>query len=165
MRHAALALRELLDDLGLPNLVKTTGGRGLHVSVPVLRRYDADELRDFARNVSAVLVSREPDRGTSEIRKNKSPSDWRNPPASPAPSTTWSTTRSSKHCCSYAPERSCTAPDTPRYAPSAAWRSSSQVAFTVGAASIAGIPPFNGYVSLSLIHQGLTDSHQYTPTP
>lgn len=37
------------------------------------------------------------------------------------------------------------------------------VAFTVGAASIAGIPPFNGYVSLSLIHQGLTDSHQYVP--
>jgi multicomponent Na+:H+ antiporter subunit D len=37
------------------------------------------------------------------------------------------------------------------------------VAFTVGAASIAGLPPFNGYVSLSLIHQGLTDSHQYVP--
>ncbi|HTJ71770.1 MAG TPA: proton-conducting transporter membrane subunit [Actinospica sp.] len=37
------------------------------------------------------------------------------------------------------------------------------VAFTVGAASIAGIPPFNGYVSLSLIHHGLTDSHQFVP--
>ena len=37
------------------------------------------------------------------------------------------------------------------------------VAFTVGAASIAGLPPFNGYVSLSLIHQGLMDSHQYLP--
>jgi multicomponent Na+:H+ antiporter subunit D len=37
------------------------------------------------------------------------------------------------------------------------------LAFTVGAASIAGLPPFNGYVSLSLIHQGLTGSHQYGP--
>ncbi|HWG23691.1 complex I subunit 5 family protein [Actinospica sp.] len=37
------------------------------------------------------------------------------------------------------------------------------VAFTVGAASIAGLPPFNGFVSLSLIHQGLTGSHQYVP--
>ncbi|HEX4786846.1 MAG TPA: proton-conducting transporter membrane subunit [Actinospica sp.] len=37
------------------------------------------------------------------------------------------------------------------------------VGFVVGAASIAGLPPFNGYVSLSLIHQGLTDSHQYLP--
>ena len=35
------------------------------------------------------------------------------------------------------------------------------VAFAVGAASIAGLPPFNGYVSLSLIHQGLLESHQY----
>jgi multicomponent Na+:H+ antiporter subunit D len=37
------------------------------------------------------------------------------------------------------------------------------VAFTVGAASIAGVPPFNGYVSLSLIHKGLTDSGQDLP--
>jgi multicomponent Na+:H+ antiporter subunit D len=37
------------------------------------------------------------------------------------------------------------------------------IAFTVGVASIAGLPPFNGYVSLSLIHQGLTDGHQYVP--
>jgi bifunctional non-homologous end joining protein LigD len=70
-RHAALALRELLADLGLPSLVKTTGGRGLHVSVPLVRRYDADELRDFARSVCAVLESREPHRYTHEVRKNK----------------------------------------------------------------------------------------------
>ena len=71
VRHGALALHEVLDDLGLPSLVKTTGGRGVHVSVPVVRRYDADELRGFARGVCAVLTSREPDRYTSEIRKNK----------------------------------------------------------------------------------------------
>lgn len=70
-RHAALALRGLLAELGLPSLVKTTGGRGLHVIVPVLRRYDADELRDFARSVCSILESREPDRYTSEVRKNK----------------------------------------------------------------------------------------------
>ena len=70
-RHAALALRKLLDELGLPSLVKTTGGRGLHVSVPIVRRYVADELRDFARSVCAVLEAREPERYTSEVRKNK----------------------------------------------------------------------------------------------
>jgi bifunctional non-homologous end joining protein LigD len=69
--HAALALRELLTDLGLPSLVKTTGGRGLHVSVPIARRYVPDELREFARGVCAVLASREPDRFTDEVRKNK----------------------------------------------------------------------------------------------
>ena len=36
-------------------------------------------------------------------------------------------------------------------------------AFAVGAASIAGIPPLGGYVSLSLIHRGLLDGHQYLP--
>jgi multicomponent Na+:H+ antiporter subunit D len=35
-------------------------------------------------------------------------------------------------------------------------------AFVLGVASIAGIPPFNGYVSLSLIHQGLHESHDNT---
>jgi multicomponent Na+:H+ antiporter subunit D len=37
------------------------------------------------------------------------------------------------------------------------------IAFVIGAASIAGIPPLNGYVSLSLIHTGLLDGHQYVP--
>jgi multicomponent Na+:H+ antiporter subunit D len=37
------------------------------------------------------------------------------------------------------------------------------VAFVIGAASIAGIPPLNGYVSLSLIHTGLLDDHEYLP--
>jgi bifunctional non-homologous end joining protein LigD len=70
-RHAALALRNLLTELGLPCVVKTTGGRGLHVSVPIERRFEADELREFARDVCAILESREPDRYTSEVRKAK----------------------------------------------------------------------------------------------
>lgn len=36
-------------------------------------------------------------------------------------------------------------------------------AFLVGTASIAGVPPFNGYVSLGLIHQGLLDGHETVP--
>ena len=71
VRDAARAVRGMLDELGLSSLVKTTGGRGLHVSVPVKRLYDADELRAFARSVCAVLTAREPDRYTTEIRKNK----------------------------------------------------------------------------------------------
>jgi bifunctional non-homologous end joining protein LigD len=70
-RFAAHALRELLTELGLPSLVKTTGGRGLHVSVPVARREDADALREFARDVAGVLAAREPERFTTEVRKNQ----------------------------------------------------------------------------------------------
>jgi multicomponent Na+:H+ antiporter subunit D len=35
--------------------------------------------------------------------------------------------------------------------------------FVVGTAAIAGLPPLNGYVSLSLIHEGLRESHQPIP--
>lgn len=70
-REAALALRVLLDELSLPTLVKTSGGRGLHVSVPVARRYDAEVLRDFARSVVAILELRYPDRYTSELRNRR----------------------------------------------------------------------------------------------
>ena len=69
--QAALALRGLLDELGLPSLVKTTGRRGLHVSVPLVRRYQAEELRNFARSVRATLALREPERFTDEMSKDK----------------------------------------------------------------------------------------------
>jgi multicomponent Na+:H+ antiporter subunit D len=36
-------------------------------------------------------------------------------------------------------------------------------AFVLGALSIAGIPPFNGYVSLSLVHTGLLERHETVP--
>ena len=70
-RHAALALRNLLTELGLPCAVKTTGGRGLHVSVPIERRYEAAELREFARDVCTIMERREPERYTGEVRKGK----------------------------------------------------------------------------------------------
>jgi bifunctional non-homologous end joining protein LigD len=69
-RRAALDLHALLDDLGLPAVVKTTGGKGLHVHVPLDRRADFDEVRRFARGVAEVLVTREPKRYTTEQRKN-----------------------------------------------------------------------------------------------
>jgi multicomponent Na+:H+ antiporter subunit D len=36
-------------------------------------------------------------------------------------------------------------------------------AFVVGVLSISGVPPFNGYVSLGLIHDALRSSHQFMP--
>lgn len=70
-RRTALALRTLLDELGLPALVKTTGGRGLHVIVPLVRRQDADTVRAFARSVADVLERRDPKHLTTEVRKNQ----------------------------------------------------------------------------------------------
>jgi bifunctional non-homologous end joining protein LigD len=69
-RDAALRLRELLEgELGLVTYVKTTGGKGLHVHVPLDRRLDFDEVRKAAREIAGVLITRDPDRFTMEQRK------------------------------------------------------------------------------------------------
>jgi bifunctional non-homologous end joining protein LigD len=67
----AVGLRELLEnDLALSSFVKTTGGKGLHVHVPLRGRDNFDAVRDFARRVSGVLAARKPDLVTSEQRRD-----------------------------------------------------------------------------------------------
>jgi bifunctional non-homologous end joining protein LigD len=70
VRKLALELKELLEgELGLTAFVKTTGGRGLHVHVPLAARDDFDAVRQFARQVSEVLAAREPDLLTTQQRR------------------------------------------------------------------------------------------------
>jgi len=71
VRSSALALRDLLDELGLVGFVKTTGLFGAHVVVPLDRSTNFDEVRAFAREVAEELVSRDPQHRTTEIRKEK----------------------------------------------------------------------------------------------
>jgi bifunctional non-homologous end joining protein LigD len=72
VRNAALWARELLDDeLGLTSYVRTTGGRGLHVHVPLDRRAGFDPVLEFTHRVAAVLAGRHPDVITTEQRKDK----------------------------------------------------------------------------------------------
>lgn len=71
VRDAALAFRALLDELGLPAWPMATGGRGLHVLVPLDRGADFDTVRGFARRAAGVLASRYPDRLTIETSKAK----------------------------------------------------------------------------------------------
>jgi bifunctional non-homologous end joining protein LigD len=70
-RVAALWLRSLLEELELPSFAKTTGGKGIHLTVPLDRRADFDTVRGFARDVAEVLAGRHPDRLTREQRKDK----------------------------------------------------------------------------------------------
>ena len=70
-RHA-LNLRELLEnELGLATYVKTTGGKGLHVHVPLRPDGDFGAVRGFARAVATVLASRFPQELTVEQRKGQ----------------------------------------------------------------------------------------------
>jgi bifunctional non-homologous end joining protein LigD len=72
VRRAARLLRDLLEgELGLTAYVKTTGGKGVHVHVPLNAAADFDAARHFARQVADVLAAREPDLVTTEQRKDK----------------------------------------------------------------------------------------------
>lgn len=72
VRSAALLLRQLLeDDLGLATFVKTTGGKGLHVHVPLDADADFDTARRFAHDVAGLLAARNPGLVTTEQRRDK----------------------------------------------------------------------------------------------
>jgi bifunctional non-homologous end joining protein LigD len=60
---------EHLGDAGLEAGVKTTGAKGLHVLVPIERRYGTRELRGAAAAITASIAEREPDLVTDEFRK------------------------------------------------------------------------------------------------
>lgn len=67
--RGALRLRERLADLGLESFPKLTGGKGLHVVVPITRRSEWDEVRAFARAVAERLAEDHPDDYTTDASK------------------------------------------------------------------------------------------------
>lgn len=71
VREAARQCRELLDELDLFSVLKTTGSRGLHVIIPLRRQQGFDAVRDFARDLARVLEKRHPRTLTTEQRKAK----------------------------------------------------------------------------------------------
>jgi bifunctional non-homologous end joining protein LigD len=68
---AALLLRERLADLGLRSFVKTTGGKGLHVVVPIQRRTSWDDAKAFTRGVAEQFVAAWPGRFTATMSKKR----------------------------------------------------------------------------------------------
>jgi bifunctional non-homologous end joining protein LigD len=69
LRAAALAVRALLDELGLPSFVKTSGSKGFHIVVPLDAKADFETSRRFAHGAGAVLVKRHPQLFTQEFIK------------------------------------------------------------------------------------------------
>jgi bifunctional non-homologous end joining protein LigD len=67
MIEAAQLTRELLDALGLRSWCKTSGGKGLHVVVPLARHAGWDEAKDFARAVAAHMAATLPDRFSAKM--------------------------------------------------------------------------------------------------
>ena len=70
-RQGALWLRALLaDEMGVTSFVKTTGGRGLHVHIPLDQSAGFDEVRALATDLAGLLAARHPDALTIEQRKD-----------------------------------------------------------------------------------------------
>ena len=65
----ARAIRTELEGMGLRGFVKTTGGKGLHVVLPIEPAADWEAVKGFAHAVAARLAEREPDRYTTNPLK------------------------------------------------------------------------------------------------
>jgi bifunctional non-homologous end joining protein LigD len=69
LRAAALAVRDLLAELGLPSWLKTSGSKGYHIVAPLDGEAGFEDVALFAHGVGAVLVKRDPDHLTMEFSK------------------------------------------------------------------------------------------------
>jgi bifunctional non-homologous end joining protein LigD len=69
LRASALAVRDLLGELGLPSFVKTSGSKGFHIVVPLDGEAEFGTVWQFAHGAGAVLVNRHPDLLTQEFIK------------------------------------------------------------------------------------------------
>jgi bifunctional non-homologous end joining protein LigD len=73
VRETGLILHAALDELGMPSLVKTTGSRGLHVYIPIVRGPVQKDVWQFAKSLAFVLAQQHPKLMTAEYRKEKRP--------------------------------------------------------------------------------------------
>ena len=69
LRSSAVALRDLLNELGLPSWVKTSGSKGFHIVVPLDTKTNMGEVAAFAHRVGSFLVTLYPKQLTQEFSK------------------------------------------------------------------------------------------------
>ena len=71
VRKAALLLKDRIEQKKLNPFVMITGSRGIHIVVPIKRKYNFDKVRNFARNLASDLIDKYPKLLTMEARKKK----------------------------------------------------------------------------------------------
>ena len=69
LKEAGETLKSLLSDLGLTAFVKTTGGKGLHIVVPIAPKQDWEFAKDFSKSVAERMVQIAPDRYIATMSK------------------------------------------------------------------------------------------------
>ncbi|MFC6487300.1 non-homologous end-joining DNA ligase [Nitratireductor sp. GCM10026969] len=71
VRRAAFDLRERLSAYGLKSVPLVTGGKGVHVVVPLARRAEWPQAKAFARSVARTMEAEEPERFLAQAAKAK----------------------------------------------------------------------------------------------
>jgi bifunctional non-homologous end joining protein LigD len=66
---AARELKEILESVKLRPVVKTTGGKGLHVIVPIKPTIDWDRAKGFSKSIAEEMARRSRDEFTTNLRK------------------------------------------------------------------------------------------------
>lgn len=71
VRAATLDVKGRLDALGLPSFVKTSGGKGFHVVVPLKPKAEWDTVKTFSHDFARAMEQSDPGRYTSVLSKKK----------------------------------------------------------------------------------------------
>lgn len=71
VKAAAKDVRKLLSDIGLDSLPMVTGGKGVHVVVPLRRTAEWETITFFSRTVASYMAQRDPDRYVATMSKAK----------------------------------------------------------------------------------------------
>jgi bifunctional non-homologous end joining protein LigD len=69
VRDAAADVRDRLQEIGLKSWPMVTGGKGVHVVIPLARRNGWDEMKAFARGFAVAMADAEPERFTAKASK------------------------------------------------------------------------------------------------
>src|SRR4051812_2986710 len=71
VKKAARDLKRHLADMGLTTFPMLTGGKGVHVVVPLIPKAEWPEVKDFAQRFALALAEAEPERFTAALSKAK----------------------------------------------------------------------------------------------
>ena len=71
--ETALLVRDALDTIGIPSYAKTSGSKGIHVYIPIVRGPTQKEVWTFAKELALTLASQRPKLVTAEYRIAKRP--------------------------------------------------------------------------------------------